>query len=649
MRPVRNPLLTLPRHWKRIIVVSIDVMICILTVWVAYYLRLGAWVSMYGRPSLAALASLALALPVFALTGMYRIVLRHAGADALGRSAVACSIYGLAFATLISAYGIVGVPRTIGFIQPGLLFLGVSASRFGAAFVLSGRYRKLHRDDTRRRALIYGAGSSGQQLAAAMGNSRELRIIGFLDDDRSLHHSRVRGVPVLDPGKLEDHVTRHRIDDILLALPSASRARRNAIITDLKRLDVNVRTLPGLMDLAHGTIQATDLRALTIDDLLGREPVPTDPAALHQHITGQTIMVTGAGGSIGSELCRQLFAMAPARLLLVDSSEYALYAIHRELSAAGHDVTVPLLGSVIDRARIASIMATWRPAMVFHAAAYKHVPLVEHNVLQGIRNNVLGTLIVAEEARRNHVRDFVLVSTDKAVRPTNVMGATKRLAEMVLQGLAAEGRDATCFSMVRFGNVLGSSGSVVPLFREQIQRGGPITLTHRNMTRYFMTIPEAANLVLQASTMAAGGEVFVLDMGEPVHIYDLACNLIQLSGLSVCDEARPDGDIAIVTVGLRPGEKLYEELLIGDNPVVTRHPRIMMANEPLVPLVELYPALRRMETLIEAGDVAGARDLLCALVPEYVSSERLVDHVARARAGSVDADVVPLRAARARG
>ncbi|RYY09717.1 MAG: polysaccharide biosynthesis protein, partial [Alphaproteobacteria bacterium] len=361
-------------------------------------------------------------------------------------------------------------------------------------------------------------------------------------------------------------------------------------------------------------------------------PELTDQAALHKHITGQTVMVTGAGGSIGSELCRQLLAMAPARLLLVDSSEYALYAIHRELGTDDPAIVVPLLGSVTDRVRIASILAAWRPAMVFHAAAYKHVPIVEHNVLQGIGNNVLGTLIVAEEARRHGVRDFVLVSTDKAVRPTNVMGASKRLAEMILQGFATDASEGTCFSMVRFGNVLGSSGSVVPLFREQIRQGGPITLTDRKMTRYFMTIPEAANLVLQASTMARGGEVFVLDMGEPVRIYDLACNLVQLSGMSVRDEMRPNGDIAIVTVGLRPGEKLYEELLIGDNPVGTRHPRIMMANEPHMLLATLYPDLRRMEALIENADVVGARDLLSALVPEYASIQRLVDHVVLARA-----------------
>lgn len=627
MRPVGHPLLTLPRAWKRFIVVSVDVLLCVLTIWLAYYLRLGAWVSMYGRPTIVVLVSLVLVLPTFAATGMYRIVLRHAGADAMGRSAVACFLYGLAFATLISAYGINGIPRTIGLIQPALLFLGASATRIIAAFVLSGRYRRIGREKTAGRALVYGAGSSGQQLAGAMADSRELTIVGFLDDDRSLHNSRVRGLTVFNPTDLAAHIDKYGITDVLLALPSASRARRNVIIAALKDQEVNVRTLPGLMDLAHGTVQASDLRELTIDDLLGREPVNYRGGSLTEAVAGRVIMVTGAGGSIGSELCRQLYAMGPAKLLLVESSEYALYSINNALTGGRGNIAVPLIASVLDGRRIRSIMETWRPAMVFHAAAYKHVPLVEHNPLEGLRNNVIGTWIVANEAIRQEVERFVLVSTDKAVRPTNIMGASKRLAEMTLQGLAASGPHRTCLSMVRFGNVLGSSGSVVPLFRDQIARGGPITLTHQDITRYFMTIPEAAHLVLQAGSMARGGEVFVLDMGEPVRIYDLACNLVELSGLSVRDDANPNGDIEIVTVGLRPGEKLFEELLIGNNPKSTAHPRIMMASEPHLPLAILQPRLDEMMALIEEGDVSGTRALLRQLVPEYAPASDIVDYV----------------------
>ncbi len=627
MRPVGHPLLMLPRAWKRFIVVSVDVLLCVLTIWFAYYLRLGIWVSMYGRPTLAAAISLFLFVPAFAATGMYRIVLRHAGADTLGRSATACGLYGLAFATLISAYGINGIPRTIGLIQPALLFLTATATRVGASFVLSGRYRRLRREKATGRAFIYGAGSSGQQLASAMADSRELKVVGFLDDDRSLHKSRVRGFMVFDPAELASHIDKHQITDVLLALPSASRARRNTIIAALKSHEASVRTLPGLMDLAHGTVQASDLRDLTIDDLLGREPVAYDRNTLEESVRDRVVMVTGAGGSIGSELCRQLYGMKPTKLLLVESSEYALYSINHALNSGAGGIAVPLLASILDRRRMRSIMETWQPAMVFHAAAYKHVPLVEHNSLEGLRNNVIGTLTVAQEALRGGVERFVLVSTDKAVRPTNIMGASKRLGEMVLQGLASSKDHRTRFSMVRFGNVLGSSGSVVPLFRDQIARGGPITLTHQDVTRYFMTIPEAAHLVLQAGLMARGGEVFVLDMGEPVRIYDLACNLVELSGLSIQNEANPDGDIEVVMVGMRPGEKMFEELLIGNNPGPTAHPRIMTASEPYLPLDQLEPKLEKMAALIAHGDVASARELLLELVPEYVPVSDIVDYV----------------------
>lgn len=626
MLPVGS-LLTLPRGWKRFIVVSVDVLLCILTIWVAYYLRLGTWVSMYGRPTFVASISVLLVLPTFTGSGMYRIVLRHAGADVLGRSALACGIYGLAFATLISAYGINGIPRTIGLIQPVLLFLGTASTRVVAAFVLSGRYRRLRRKSSIGRALIYGAGSSGQQLASAMTDSPELKVVGFLDDDHSLHNSTVRGLIVLDPSKLASHIAKYSITDVLLAIPSAPRVRRSAIIEALKNQDVNVRTLPGLMDLAHGTVQASDLRSLTIEDLLGREPVAHDSSRLEKNVYGRVVMVTGAGGSIGSELCRQLFAMNPAKLLLVESSEYALYSIDQALDGNAAGVTVPLLASVLDAGRMRSIMEVWRPTMIFHAAAYKHVPLVEHNPLEGLRNNAIGTLTVAEEAIRQGVERFVLVSTDKAVRPTNIMGASKRLAEMTLQGLASSHCHKTCFSMVRFGNVLGSSGSVVPLFRSQIAKGGPITLTHQDITRYFMTIPEAAQLVLQAGSMARGGEVFVLDMGEPVRIYDLACNLVELSGLSVRNDANPDGDIQIVTTGLRPGEKLFEELLIGNNPSPTSHPRIMMANEPHLAFDELLPHLKKLNELIDCGDICSARNLLQRLVVDYVPTSEIVDYV----------------------
>lgn len=627
-RSIAAPLLALPPTSKRLILIAVDAALCALAVWLAYYLRLNQWVSLTGRPSIAVALSLVLALPIFWVVGLYRMVIRHLGSEMLITCAAACLAYGLAYITIISAYAFDDIPRTVGIIQPLLLFLGVVASRGGAAVLLSGRLGTAGREKDAAVALIYGAGSSGQQLAAVMADSAEMRVVGFLDDDTSLHGRRLRGLPVIDPAHLGQAIERLQVSDILLALPSVSRRRRNEIIADLRRfLPVSVRTLPGLMDLAHGKVHASDLRELTIEDLLARDAVDPDNTRLAATITDRTVLVTGAGGSIGSELCRQILSGHPARLLLFEMSEFALYSIHRELEphCADHGIElIPLLGSVTDRHRVTTVFAAWRPHMVFHAAAYKHVPLVEHNVLEGLRNNVIGTWVVTEEAQRHGVSDFVLVSTDKAVRPTNVMGASKRWAELILQGLQASA-SGTCFSMVRFGNVLGSSGSVVPLFREQVHKGGPVTITHRDITRYFMTIPEAAQLVIQAGSMARGGEVFVLDMGEPVRIIDLARNIIELSGYTVRDAVNPYGDIEIETVGLRPGEKLYEELLIGNDPVATAHPRILMASEPFGRWDVLRLQLERLELLVVAGDVEAAKDLLCQVVPEFASLSDIVD------------------------
>ena len=620
------PLLGLPRGSKQLIAAAADAALCALTVWIAFYLRLGYLVSLAGRPSVAVVLSIALALPIFYVTGLYRMAFRRAEAGVISSIAVACTVYALGYAVIISAYAFSEIPRTVGIIQPILLFLAVSAMRLAVGYILGGQMQRRLELRPRGRVLIYGAGSSGRQLAAAMSTSRESHILGFIDDDRSLYGTRVNGLPVYHPDRLTSLIKGKQVSDVLLALPSATRQRRNEIITSLRGLPIGVRTLPGLMDLAHGRVEASDLRELTIEDLLSRDPVEPQMAAMRAKIAGRTVLVTGAGGSIGSELCRQIIAAQPARILLLENSEFALYAIHRNLTEVSDTEVVPLLGSVVDGQRVGAIMQNWHPEMVFHAAAYKHVPLVEHNPLEGMRNNVIGTLRVAELAVAAGVADFVLVSTDKAVRPTNIMGATKRLAELILQGLAAE-QQTTRFSMVRFGNVLGSSGSVVPLFREQIRAGGPVTITHSDITRYFMTIPEAAQLVVQASAMAQGGEVFVLDMGEPVRIYDLARTMIELSGLSLRSSDTPDGDIEIVTVGLRPGEKLHEELLIGDSPQPTDHPRIMMANEHYLPWLRLREQLDAMERLIDAGDVTGAHTLLGQLVAEFTPASAIVDWV----------------------
>lgn len=430
------------------------------------------------------------------------------------------------------------------------------------------------------------------------------------------------------------------ISAVLLAFPSASRHRRNEILERIQSARVAVRTLPSMSDLIQGRVSASDIHDLDEDDLLGREPVPPDAALLAKNVAGKVVMVTGAGGSIGSELCRQIAAIGPTKLLLVEQSEFALYTIHQELrerfSTRGLEA-VPLLASVQDAVRLREIMAAWLPSTVYHAAAYKHVPLVEHNPVEGVKNNVLGTLHAAQAAAGSGVADFVLISTDKAVRPTNVMGASKRLAEMVLQALAAvssQGGGQTCFTMVRFGNVLGSSGSVVPMFRRQIRDGGPITLTHAEMTRYFMTIPEAAQLVIQAGAMSRGGDVFLLDMGQPVRIADLARRMVQLSGLTCKDDENPEGDIEIRITGLRPGEKLYEELLIGDNPQPTPHPRIMKADEAFLPWAQLAEKMAALEQALANSDVGAVRAMLKALVSGYEPNDGILDWVCLERESS---------------
>ncbi|MDR0735236.1 MAG: polysaccharide biosynthesis protein [Zoogloeaceae bacterium] len=616
-------LLILPRAGKRLLVLCVDVALCVLTIWLAYYLRLGEWLWPLGNPSLpgmrphhAALASVALALPIFIRWGFYRAIFRYSGVAAVRAICMAMLCYGTLFAALLMFIGLPGVPRTIGIIQPLTLFVAIALSRLLARYWLGGLYMKQSVLGALPKMLIYGAGDAGRQLAAALAHNIEMRVIGFLDDDASLHGHTLNRLPVHDPKHLPELVARLDVKAVLLAMPHIDRARRNAILARMAAAHVAVRSLPALTSLAQGRVGIADLHELDIDDLLGRAPVAPDPQLLTRNVAGKMVLVTGAGGSIGSELCRQILTLDPAALLLLEQSEFALYRIHHTLVEQYGKVVriVPLLGSVRDMARFSEILRTFSPQTIYHAAAYKHVPLVEENLEEGLKNNVFGTLIVARAAEAHGVADFVLISTDKAVRPTNVMGASKRLAEMVLQALAARPeKSGTRFSMVRFGNVLGSSGSVVPRFRQQIRAGGPITLTHPEVTRYFMTIPEAAQLVIQAGAMASegpGGDVYVLDMGEPVKILHLAERMVALSGLTVRDAARPDGDIRIDITGLRPGEKLYEELLIGDNPEATTHPRIMKAREGFLPWPELEAHLARLQAALDANDRPRIRQLL---------------------------------------
>ena len=633
LQPITLRMLALPRWAKCFLVTTLDVGLCILSVWLAYYLRLGEFVALSGNALWATGTAIGIALPIFIVSGLYRAIFRYSGWPALLAVARAISIYGLLYASIFTAIGIQDVPRTIGIIQPILLLLFVGASRALARIWLGDHYSNILKRASRPKVLIYGAGHAGRQLVAAIANSHNMQILGFLDDDDRLHGHLLNGQPIYNPKDLPNLVSTLTISDVLLAMPSLSRKRRNEILNQIQIARVVVRTLPSLTDLAQGKVSISDLRELDIDDLLGREQVMPNHILLAMNVRSKVVMVTGAGGSIGSELCRQILAVGPGKLLLIEQSEFALYTIHQELEeklayldVAHRPVLVPLLASVKDEERMREIMSTWHPDTVYHAAAYKHVPLVEHNPAEGIKNNVLGTLRTAQAAAENGVSYFVLISTDKAVRSTNIMGASKRLAEMVLQAIA-ETNPCTKFSMVRFGNVLGSSGSVVPKFRQQIRDGGPITLTHPEITRYFMTIPEASQLVIQAGAMAKGGDVFVLDMGQSIKIIDLARRMIELSGLTVKDEQNPDGDIEIEITGLRPGEKLYEELLIGDNPKPTSHSRIMKAHEQFIPWKELEGQLRSLEMALNMNDVGVIRLMMEKLVSGYMPSDEIVDWV----------------------
>ncbi|MDQ3060458.1 MAG: polysaccharide biosynthesis protein [Pseudomonadota bacterium] len=632
---VITPLLALPRPAKRLVVVALDLLLAMFSVWAAFYLRIDQTGLPQAQQKYVYLLAPALAIPLFVRFGLYRAIFRYTGMAALATTAKAVGVYTLLFFLALLLFRWEGVPRTLGLIQPLLFLLLVGGSRAIARFWLTGWSSKARH--AAGRLLIYGAGEAGVQTASALGVARQFVLLGFIDDDKAKAGRSINGVDIMAPEEVLDAIERMGVTDILLAMPSLERSRRNEIISQLRDLPVHVRTLPGMGDLASGRVTIQDFQELDVEDLLGRAPVPPDSRLLARNLAGKVVLVTGAGGSIGSELCRQIAQEKPRQLVLVEHNEFGLYTIHRELEALCHEhglavEIVPLLGSVGNFGRLREIFLLYRPTTVYHAAAYKHVPLVESNPAEGVLNNVFGTLNMARAAMESGVAHFVLISTDKAVRPTNVMGATKRMAELVLQALAASASvrfalpdgthseeivNRTVFAMVRFGNVLGSSGSVVPLFRKQLREGGPLTVTHAEVTRYFMTIPEAAQLVLQAGAMAHGGDVFVLDMGSPVKIVDLARRMAQLSGLSLRDEGNPDGDIELRITGLRPGEKLYEELLIGDNPEGTAHERIMKAREDFMPWPELAPVLVQMRQAAIHSDEAVMKAILRQVVHGY--------------------------------
>lgn len=618
----------LPVLQKQIVFGLVDVTLALATLWIAFSLRFGTPFVFFDFRQVTIFVLAAVLVPViFVPRGLYRAIFRYSSFGAAAAVARAVTVYGLVFGLCVIVLSFPNVPRTVAVIQPALFAWAVLAVRsFG--LLLIPRSKETSEDGISEKILIYGAGVSGIQTLSALRFSRGTQVRGFIDDDARKAGREVFGLPVLSVPEAEKRIREGGIDGVLLAMPNSTRARRNEIIAWLRPFNIHVSTIPSIDALASGSVEMT-VRELDIEDLLGREPVATSFERLSRDITGRTVMVTGAGGSIGSELCRQVLTLGPATLVLVDASEFALYSVHRELEAMTERLRpdtklIPVLASVRDEKRMRELCMHWAPKVVYHAAAYKHVPLVELNPFEGVANNVFGTLVAARAALAARVERFVLVSTDKAVRPTNIMGASKRMAEVVLQALAHEQEKAsrgdavgTVFTMVRFGNVLGSSGSVVPVFRAQIAAGVPVTVTHPEITRYFMSIPEAAQLVLQAGAMAKGGEVFLLDMGEPVRIVDLARRIIELSGSSVRDEANPDGEIEIVFSGLRPGEKLYEELLIGEDDLPTEHERIIQARERMWPWPQIAEALKALDKAIETNDLPALRTCLSDYVDGF--------------------------------
>jgi FlaA1/EpsC-like NDP-sugar epimerase len=618
-----DEILRLPRTAKRLILALGDCVLVALGLWISFSLRLGEFYLPQGVQAhfvYLFLLAPALAMLIFPFFGLYRVIIRHTGLHAAWAIVRAITVYCLAFGVLVLLLKMNAVPRSVILINWAVAIILVGGFRIIGRWWLTGNLKLAAGSKHKVKVAIYGAGAAGVQLATALSSSAHFKPVAFIDDSPSLQGNDIQGLPVYAFNRLNDLIEDLGITEVLLAMPSVPRSRRSEIISLLEPHSVHVSTLPGMDDLASGRIKVEDIREVGVGDLLGRDSVEPDLDLLHANVKNKVVLVTGAGGSIGSELCRQIVKIGPRKLILFERGEHDLYSVENELVELVRrqnpelkmpaNLIVPILASTLDQGRLESVCKAFGVQTIYHAAAYKHVPMVERNPSEAVRNNVLGTYKAVLAAIDAEVETFVLISTDKAVRPTSTMGATKRFAEMLLQGFAAQGTGKTRFTMVRFGNVLGSSGSVVPLFREQIQKGGPVTVTDPKIIRYFMTIPEAAQLVIQAGAMGQGGDVFVLDMGEPVKILDMAKRMIHLSGFEVKDEANPHGDIEIAFIGLRPGEKLYEELLIGEKVVSTHHPLIMSAHEDSLPWESLMHYIDQFEKSIHSHDVELSRALL---------------------------------------
>ena len=621
-------ILNLHRYSKRAIAIITDVSLCILCTWLAYIIRLEELILFKNFNFYSSIISVTIAIPIFWLFGLYRTIFRYTGLSIIFTILISTFVYGLLYFLVIGVYSIQGVPRAIGILQPMLLFFGIISSRLGIKFILSFNFSS-QKSSSKKNVLVYGAGDAGRQLVIALENSPEFKVIGFLDDNKQLHRQVLLGKIVYSPSSLEKLTQTRDFSFVFLALPTINRSKRNQIIERLNHYKLSVKTLPSISEIVDGRITISDIKDLNINDLLNRDEVKPNIKLLNQNINSKTVLVTGACGSIGSELCRQIIKLKPKKLLLLELNEYAVYKIYEELKTINKNIKIiSLLVNTQNQSKLETIFETFNVDTVYHTAAYKHVPLVEENICEGIKNNVFSTLAIANASIIKKVSNLVLISSDKAVRPTNIMGASKRLSELCLQGIYNHTKDvSTHFSIVRFGNVLESSGSVIPKFKRQIREGGPVTLTHQDVTRYFMTVSEASQLVIQAGAMGKNSEVFVLDMGESVKIKDLIYKMIRLSGFTVKDNNNPTGDIEIKITGLRPGEKLYEELLIGDNPQKTYHEKIQKAQDPFINFEELKTDLDKLSTLLEDNKVEEVKFMLSKLVSSYKSNSKIVDHI----------------------
>jgi FlaA1/EpsC-like NDP-sugar epimerase len=621
-------LFSLHRYIKRTIAIIADLALCIICTWVAFFLRLEELILFKDFNFYPALISVIIAIPIFWSFGLYRTIFRYTGLSILFTILASTFLYGILYFLVIGIIGIQGVPRSVGILQPMLLFFGIISSRLGVKYLLTNDY-DFKKSTNKKNILVYGAGDVGRQLVISLENSPEFRVVGFLDDNKQLHRQVLFGQTIYSVSNLEKLITTHDVSLILLALPRIGRKKRNEIIEKLNKYKLIVKTVPSISEIANDRITISDIKDLNIDDLLNREQVEPDIKLLNRNINLKTVLVTGAGGSIGSELCRQISRLKPNRLLLVELNEFALYKIYEELITYNKNLKIiPLLVNAQDQSKLEIIFETFKVDTVYHAAAYKHLPLVEENICEGVKNNVFSSLAVAKASLIKKVRNLVLISSDKAVRPTNIMGASKRLAELCMQGIYKKiQNNSVHFSIVRFGNVLESSGSVIPKFKKQIKEGGPVTLTDNDVSRYFMTVTEAAQLVIQAGAMGKSSEVFVLDMGKSVKIRDLINKMINLSGLKVKDSNNPNGDIEVRITGLRPGEKIYEELLIGDNPTKTNHPKIQKTSDPYIPFDQLEVYLNNLKSLINNNKAKEVKDLLEKVITLYKSNSEIVDHI----------------------